>query len=403
MKILIMCDIFDENIASQENILAKYFLKHGHEVSILTSTFESVFDFIANKYDSKREGKIQKLGSLKVIRRPYRLNLLHKLRSFRGARNIIYDESPDMVFMLDIMPDMIEVVRYKKDNPNCRFVMDYHADYSNSGRNLLSIKVLHGIIRKSILGIGMPSLDAIYPVTPASADFLHEVYSVPRDRMELLPLGADMDLGLAIASRNEGRDLRRQLGISEDTVVIFSGGKFARLKRTEILIEAVRRLKHLPIELIIVGAANIGEEAYAGELKQAASGDPHIHFVGWLNNSDLFRYMDMADLAVFPASQSILWVQAVSMGLPLIVGNMGAQDTYYMNPYGNIIELPAEDIHVDKITATLESVLRDPARLGRMQEGARRTFTEVLDWDMLARRATGELEPAFAPTKLAAG
>lgn len=389
MKILIMCDIFDENVGSQENILAKYFLKHGHQVTILTSTFETLFDFIADKYDPKKPGRRYRIGDLNVVRAPYRFNILNKLRSFRGAGRMIREEKPDMIFMMDIMPDMISVARYLKNNRQCRFVMDYHADYSNSGKNMLSLKVLHGIVRKSILNMGMPYLDAIYPVTPASGDFLHEIYDVPRDRMTLLPLGADMDLGLEIAARREGRALRHALGIADDAVVILTGGKFARAKRTEMLIEAVGRMQHLPIELIVVGAPNIGEEDYAAELRQLASGNPRVRFAGWLNNADMFRHMDMADLAVFPASQSMLWVQSVSMGLPLIVGNTGSQETWYMNAHDNVIELPAADIHVDRIAAIVEEVVSAPGRLSRMAAGARRTHREVLDWDMLIWKTMG--------------
>lgn len=396
-----MCDIFDESVGSQENILAKYLLKHGHDVTVLTSTFESVFDFIADKYDRRKPGSAYFTGGLKIIRSPYRFNILNKLRSFTGVADVLSREAPDMVFMFDIMPDMIEVIRYKRRHHRCRFVMDYHADFSNSAKNLLSLKILHGVIRKRILYAGLPYLDAIYPVTPASADFLHEVYGVARERMELLPLGADMDLGLEIAGRQEGKDLRRVLGIAEGSAVIFSGGKFARPKRTEILIEAVKQLPHLAIDLVIVGAPNIGENEYAAELERAAAGDRRIHFVGWLDRHELFRYMDMADLAVFPASQSILWVQAVSMGLPLVVGNTGAQETYYMNAHDNIIELSAEEICVERFKGTIEQLVGNRDRLARMSEGARRTFNEVLDWDMLANKVAG-LEPSRNLTRASA-
>lgn len=392
MKILIMCDLFDENIGSQENILVKYFRKHGHQVTIFTSTYESVFDFIANRHDATKPGMVYYIDDLKVIRAPFRMNLLHKLRSYRGVKEAIKEVAPDMIFMLDIMPDMLEVVRYKKRNPHVRFVMDYHADYSNSGKNWASIKILHGVLRKFILYRGLPYLDAIYPVTPGSGDFLNEVYGVSWDQMTLLPLGADMDSGIEIARREEGRALRKELGIAPETKVIFSGGKFAKLKRTELLIEAVRRLPHQPIELVIVGAANIGEEEYAAMLREVAGDDPRIHFVGWQDNAGLFRFMDMADLAIFPASQSSLWVQAVSMGLPLVVGNFGAQDTSYMNAHDNIIELSRDEIRADRLAEIIEELVSDPERLASMAAGARRTFEEVLDWDTLVGKVTGQSE-----------
>ena len=68
-------------------------------------------------------------------------------------------------------------------------------------------------------------------------------------------------------------------------------------------------------------------------------------------------HLDMADLAVFPASQSILWQQAIAMGLPLIVGNTGHQDISYLNLYDNIIILEKTDIQVNKLVDAIESVI----------------------------------------------
>ena len=46
-------------------------------------------------------------------------------------------------------------------------------------------------------------------------------------------------------------------------------------------------------------------------------------FAGWVDAVDVYRMMDACDFAVFPASQSVLWQQALAMGLPLIVGQVG--------------------------------------------------------------------------------
>lgn len=44
MKILMLCEFYNE-IWNQENLLVKYYRKHGHEVTVITSTYESVFDY----------------------------------------------------------------------------------------------------------------------------------------------------------------------------------------------------------------------------------------------------------------------------------------------------------------------------------------------------------------------
>ena len=41
----------------QENLLVKYYRKHGHEVTVITSTFESIFDYYNDRYDKTRPGR----------------------------------------------------------------------------------------------------------------------------------------------------------------------------------------------------------------------------------------------------------------------------------------------------------------------------------------------------------
>ena len=275
-------------------------------------------------------------------------------------------------------------------------IMDYHADYSNSGKNALSLKVLHGVIRKWFLDRARPHLSRIFPIVPASAQFLHEVYRVPHSEMEILPLGADTDLGNEIRQRQEGRALRRSLGIPDEALVIFTGGKLAPAKRTELLIEALLRLSGHPLHLVIAGDADAGDAAYKQRLVRLAEGRPNIHFAGWLGPAEMYRHLDMADLAVFPASQSIIWQQAIAMGLPLIVGNTGYQDISYLNLHSNIVILDRDDIRADRLAEAIEGVVGDPDRVREMSEGAARVADEWLNWDKLVHKTLRYNQPETA-------
>ena len=91
----------------------------------------------------------------------------------------------------------------------------------------------------------------------------------------------------------------------------------------------------------------------------------------------------MADLAVFPASQSIIWQQAISMGLPLIVGDNGRQDISYLNPYGNICILRREDISSEQLAQQISRLMEDRSIMVRMRAGANRVTDELLNWNKL--------------------
>lgn len=386
MKIVMLCDFFDEELEYQENLLVKYYVKHGHEVTVLTSTFDSVFDYYADRHDNRAPSRSYMHAGARIIKLRYRYNLLNRLRGFERLDRLLEEEAPDLIFVHDIMLNFPDAVRYIKAHPACRMIMDYHADYSNSGRNALSLKVLHGVIRKWFLDQARPHLSRIFPVVPAGATFLHEIYKVSHAEMEVLPLGADTDLIRDIQTEAGALELRRQLGIPPEHIVIFTGGKLTPAKKTDQLISAIRRLSDLPLHLVIAGEASAQDAAYRQELEHLMGGHPRFHALGWLGKRDVYRYLGMSDLAVFPASQSILWQQAIASGLPLIVGDVGHQDISYLNLHDNILILRREEISVDKLAAAIREVIEHPGRMNGMRAGARRVAAECLDWNKLIDR-----------------
>jgi glycosyltransferase involved in cell wall biosynthesis len=389
MKIVMLCDLYDESLQYQENLLAKYYTKHGHRVTIVASTFNNVSDYYADAYNPADPGREYFDGSAKVIKRPYTFNILNKLRRLRGVEEILNDERPDLIFVHNIHLNLGDAVRYKRNHPACRIIMDYHADYTNSARNWLSLIVLHKLIRRSFLNRYRRDIDQIFPVVPMSAVFLSEVYGVPRDEMELLPLGGDTDLAERAVGEQSGRAVREALGIPSTAVVVFTGGRLSPLKETHHLLDAVLSLDDSRLHVIVAGTAAAGAEAYVEGLKGQAAGNRRVHFVGWIGAEDIYRYLDASSFAVFPASQSVLWQQALSVGLPLIVGeatSIGNQDPSYLNRHDNVIILRQHDSGSAAIAAAIGRLLDDPADLERRRAGARLAATELLDYNSIIER-----------------
>lgn len=393
MKVVMVCDFFNESLEYQENLLVRYYRKHGHDVTVLTSTFDSVFDYYTDRHDSRWPARAYEVDGAKIIKLRYRFNLLNRVRPLTPINDILERERPDLIYVHDIMPNVAEAVAYKKRHRECKLIMDYHADYSNSGRNWLSLAVLHGMIRKWYLDRARPHLSRIFPIVPASVTFLHEVYGVPYSEMEILPLGADIDFGKAVRERGEGQQLRRALGIPQEDTVVFTGGKLSPVKRTEVLIEAVQTLADPTLHVVVVGDSDERDAAYRQKLLELARNSPRIRFVGWLGKEDIYRYLDMANLAVFPGGQSILWQQAISMGLPLIVGDIGHQDISYLNAHRNIVILPKDEIRADRVATIMRSLMNDPEQLRRMAEGAAKVADESLNWDKLILRTLRYNQP----------
>lgn len=388
MKIVMLCEFFNENLEYQENLLVKYYIKHGHQVTVITSTIDSVFDYYADKHDINAPTREYTYNKAKIIKLQYAsISFKNRLRKYKNITTILENEKPDLIYVHDIMLNILEAVAYKKKHKECKMIMDYHADYSNSAQSWLSLNLLHKIIRRRFyFDRAKKHISKIFPIVPAGFIFLNEVYGVPYSDMELLPLGADTDLGYEVRFNKEGLNIRQKLGISQEAFVIFTGGKLTSAKKTELLIEAFLRLNSTNAHLIIVGESSKADSSYKENLLKRAINNPKIHFVGWLNNTDIYKYLNASDIAVFPASQSILWQQAISMHLPLIVGDIGGQSIAYLNLYENIIILEKEDITVTNLVKHISKLNQDRFLLDEMKRGAEKVTNEMLNWDNLIKK-----------------
>ncbi|WP_417449447.1 glycosyltransferase family 4 protein [Kordiimonas sp.] len=386
MKILMICEFYNEKLEYQENLLTKYYAKHGHDVTVITSTYESVFDYYENRHDNAWPAREYRTENCTVIKLPFRYNILYKMRAYTRIDDILEREKPDLIFIHDIMLNIPEIIRYKKKHPDCVIILDYHADYSNSGKNWLSLRILHGVLRKWFLDRIRKYTSRIFPIVPAGTTFLHEVYKVPLEEMEVLPLGADTDLGAEAKQSPRLPELRKAYGIAQGDRVILTGGKLSPRKRTELIIDAVNELEDKSLHLIIVGDASEEDQDYKNLLLSRAQQGGNIHFAGWLGTREIYEHMAISDIAVFPASQSILWQQAISMGLPLIAGNTGHQSIQYLNLYENIVILDKDRINTRAIKKELTAILENSERHQEMREGAERVTREQLDWNTLIDR-----------------
>jgi len=388
MKIVMAIEFHNEDLEYQDNLLAKMYTKRGYEVTIITSTIGSVFDYYADKDRGAQSKAVYQTPNAKVIRLPFKINLLNRFKMFPDIRPILDEEQPDLIFFHDPMPNIAQAAAWVKTHPRSRLIMDYHADYSNSAKNWISKHVLHGIMRKYFLDRALPQVHQILSVWPAGFHLLHEVYGIPYEQMGLMPLGADLERAKAVRERGEGAALRKELGIGPDDLVVFTGGKLDKPKKTEELLKAVRELDDPRIHVLVIGKPETGHEDYLDLLKQIAAGSNRVHFRGWLDRDGVYRHMDAADIAIFPASQSVLWTQVIGSGLPLVVAEhseleRGRQEMGFLNRHDNAVILDDARPFAPQIRDILAGLVADREQLQRMKDGARRTADEILDYEKL--------------------
>lgn len=384
MKVLIVTDFFGNDLTYIENELAKQYIKFGLEVSVICSLTDNPFDFFNDNYHSHKKKSVQVSNGIKVYRLPYKINIKKRIKKFKGVYEILTQEKPDIIFFNSIQPDIKEAVKYKNET-GCNIILYSETDYSNSANNWVSLNVLHKIIWKTVFHRYKKHISKIFFATPASSDFLKNVYNISDNETELLPLGCDYELSENVRNTFDKDGFRKKMGINNSDHVLITGGKLNPKKKTEIIIEAVNMLKRSDLHLIIFGTPDNGFERYYEHLKKIGQ-NANIHFTGWLSPDSFYEHMAISDVAVFPSSQSVLWQQAIGMHLPLIAGDSGWQDMSYLNFYDNIVKIEKDNITPIIFADVVNQLISSPDNLIKMKRGAEKAAKEHLNYTILAKK-----------------
>ena len=316
MKIVHLClsCFYIDDYSYQENMLPKYHVLQGHDVTVIASLVS--FNTKGQLYQLPEESVKTVKEGYKVIRVDY-LKPFYKLNRFIRRYNNTYKlleaEKPDLIFLHDFsFMDITEVIKYVKKNNSVKVFADCHTDYINSAQTWISKNIFHHFIWRYYGKVLSKYATKFYGVTPLRCDFLRDAYKIDAKKIELLVMGVDDEL-LEKKNRNLiKRDYAIELGVDATDFIIVTGGKIDQKKNIHLVLEAVINLNRDKVKLIVFGTV-------APEMKQIIDEyllNDNIIFVGWQNADTILDYFIFADLIVFPGTHSVLWEQAVGVGTP---------------------------------------------------------------------------------------
>ena len=340
MKIVHLClsAFFIDNYSYQDNLLPKYHVKMGHNVTMIASLFTFNEQGVGCYLDDYSE--YEDNSGFHIVRLPYKFPVkINKiLRHYERFEEILDREAPDIIFAHNIsFGDTTVIVKYLKKHPDVKVFADNHADFVNSAKNFLSKYILHPIIWRHYAKKLEPYLTKCFGVTPMRCRFLKEMYHINPDIIDFLPMGVD-DESIP-TNRSEVRSaIRQELSIDENDIVVLTGGKIDKLKNTHILLDALKEINNEHIHLIICGTLT-PEMSY---LKDEIDSNQNIHYLGWCNADSVMDCMVASDIACFPGTHSTLWEQSVGVGLPAIFKRWNEME--HVNVNGNSVFVKGDDV-----------------------------------------------------------
>ena len=380
LKIMHIClsGVVTEGFLYQDNLLAKYHQKMGYEVVFLTSSlcYNSKGQIVEDKrreYVNKDGVKVYRLKRCKPQTMQPKFNRCkHVYETLRKEMpNIIFIHGPQFL-------DMPKIVRFVKEYRPVVY-LDSHSDFSNSGRNWFSREIVHKLLWRHMAKMIEPYCTKIYGVLPARVDFLHNIYGIGKDKLELLVMGADDELTEQARNSHARGIIRSRYGVKEDDILIVTGGKIDSFKwQTKTLMQVVRTLNVPNVKLLVFGSV---VKELQSEIESLCS--ENVKYIGWVTPKKTYDYFEACDMAVFPGRHSVFWEQVAGQGKPLICKYW--KGTTHVDLGGNVLFL--KDDNEEALSKILLSLLEDKDKLKTMTRVAAEKGPQVFLYSKIAKKA----------------
>jgi glycosyltransferase involved in cell wall biosynthesis len=242
---------------------------------------------------------------------------------------------------------------------------------------------------------------SLIAVSPEVRDDLVELGVAPASKFAVVRLGIDLPRRVD-NDEAQRRETRRQMGLREDAFVVGWVGRMTAVKRTDLVVRALRGLVAMDVDayVVLVGDGPDREqlERYAHELGVIK----RCLFLGY--QEDVARFYDAIDVLVLPSINEgtpVSVIEALAARRPVVATRVGGVPDVVRDGVDGFL-VDAED--ADALAARLAELAADPGLRAQMGEAGHDRVLEryavdrlVDDVDALYREllaARGLLLPA---------
>jgi glycosyltransferase involved in cell wall biosynthesis len=391
MKIAHIIGYFQPELGYEEYYTALTQHKLGHDVSVITSdriypfkNIEKILKDIGSEYTGrKRWVGMKEVNGLKVYRLPCVIETLLDFIIILGAGQILSKINPDIVHCHGAKQGT-QVFSAINKGQGYKLVVDEHDQgptYSTEPTLKNKIARLdYFVLRKRICKYIYNKADALVAITPQTKNFLMDLYKIPEDQIELLPLGVNTEM--FYFNKSKRKEIRDKLGINEDQLLLITTGRLIKEKKTEVLIKAFGNLsKKFKLKLLIIGR---GDDDHMSDLKNIATQvdpDDNIIFQGFAPVRELPDFYSAADIGIW-GKESITIIEAMACGLPLVIADMDTMK--HLVSYDNGLSFhPGDQVQLE---GCLEKIISDEALRNVMRKNSLDAAKNQYSYDVRTKK-----------------
>jgi glycosyltransferase involved in cell wall biosynthesis len=328
LKIVIVSAFYSEGMGYSENCLSKALAKLGHDVHVVTSTY-NVYGTEPLYNATYREflGPAKTTVGTRVIDgyTVHRLDagLLFGYVNIRGLNAKVRELAPDIVHSLEVAS--LQTYKLAGLQPLARFnlftethqtlsVMRPYMRHKN-GKRLK--RAGYRLTRTLPSFLASLTIETCYAVTPDCYEVARRFYGVPASKLKLVSLGADTDMFHPAETDEEHESragLRGRFGYSEDDIVCVYTGRFTQDKNPLALAQAIDALARTDPRYkgLFVGD---------GDQKSDIAACRNTTIVPFMTHAGLAQHYRAADIGVWPRQESMSMIDAAASGVPIVVSN----------------------------------------------------------------------------------
>lgn len=197
----------------------------------------------------------------------------------------------------------------------------------------------------------------------------------------------------------ERDEIKRHVGKGTDhKMKMLWVGKFDFRKQLGLAIRTIAELGDLNIELVVCGGGNEGQKQHYIQLAENLGVSKLIRWKGNVDNSDVLREMQSADLFFFTSvsdDTSTVVMEAISSGLPVLCFNACGFGYVVNDTVGVKIPLSNPDQSVREFAEKIKYLYAHRDVLHRLSLGCMQRQKD-LSWDSKARRMVGLYKEVLA-------
>ena len=392
MKIVQIEDFFHPDAGYQINIISKYFVRAGHEVTILTADAAHIPAQLAAFFGSEdieaRDRAYTGQTGVQIRRLPVRGFVSGRAVFTHAIWRAIRAEQPDVLFVHgnDTLTAMRALLRLH--SIDCPVIMDSHI------LEMASRNRFHKIYRRVYRAVFTPILRrrGITVIRTQDDPYVTRILGVPETQTPWISVGSDT---LLFRPDPEARAaFRAAQDIPSDAFVVLYAGKLDETKGGMLLAEAFREKLEAqrPVVLLVVGTT--ADDAYGAAVERAlAESENRVLRFPTQKYADLAPFYQAADAAVYPRQCSLSFYDAQACALPVAFedNNINCGRA----AHGNAVTFRSGDAAALRAAVT-SLVDAAPETLTQMRENALRFIRASYDYSVLSDAYLAEIEKTAA-------